>query len=414
MKEKPIINHLTDLDVYKLNMQQLIWSKRRGVPVVLAMNNRTKSVRLADIIPISELQAQLDHCRTLRFTDRELDYLRSFRLSDGRPQYAPEFVDYLREFQLPPYELEVGLDGQYDLRFPGAWEEASPWETIGITIVNQLRNQFVLRAQDMTLQDLYKEGHLRLGRKLEMISQYPGIRIMEFSTRRRCCLDWQEKVICRLMNELKPEQLTGTSNVWIAMEQGLKVQGTQAHELDMVYACLFGDDDDSIRQSHQQMLKDWWDLYGESLSIALTDTFGSDFFFRDMTREQAMLWKGLRQDSGDPFKWGERAIQFYKGFGVNPLTKLGVFSDGLWAERIIELYLHFENRLGTCYGWGTDLGNDLGIDPISLVAKIIRANGRWPVKLSDNLAKAVGRLEDIARAKRIYGHTHNDTEVCRV
>ena len=53
---------------------------------------------------------------------------------------------------------------------------------------------------------------------------------------------------------------------------------------------------------HNQALRDWQDTYGDELSIALTDTFTTDFFFADFTPEQMTSWKGLRHDSGDPIE----------------------------------------------------------------------------------------------------------------
>ena len=65
-------------------------------------------------------------------------------------------------------------------------------------------------------------------------------------------------------------------------------------------------------------------------------------------------------------------------------------------------------RIG--YGWGTLLTNDFrglgadgGLDPISIVCKVISADGRPAVKLSDNPAKAIGPRDQIERYKRVFG-----------
>jgi nicotinate phosphoribosyltransferase len=64
------------------------------------------------------------------------------------------------------------------------------------------------------------------------------------------------------------------------------------------------------------------------------------------------------------------------------------------------------------FGWGTNLTNDFrgcapfetnGLDPISLVCKVVEANGRPAVKLSDNPEKATGDINEIARYLRIFG-----------
>ena len=38
---------------------------------------------------------------------------------------------------------------------------------------------------------------------------------------------------------------------------------------------------------------------------------------------------GLRHDSGDPVEWGEKAIAHYQKLGIDPLSKVLVFSDNL-------------------------------------------------------------------------------------
>ena len=137
-----------------------------------------------------------------------------------------------------------------------------------------------------------------------------------------------------------------------------------------------------------------------------------------MTKEQAEKWKGLRQDSGDPIEFGEKAIKFYKGHGIDPRTKFIVFSDGLDVDSMIKITNHFRNRIKfaffkTTYGWGTNATNDLGPNPISMVIKLVESCGHGTVKLSDNLAKATGKPEDIERFKKIFGHTATLNEECR-
>ena len=71
----PIVRSLLDTDFYKLLMLQLIWRRHRDLPVTFSMINRSRRVRLADIVDEGELRAQLDHARTLAFTNRELIWL---------------------------------------------------------------------------------------------------------------------------------------------------------------------------------------------------------------------------------------------------------------------------------------------------------------------------------------------------
>jgi len=159
------------------------------------------------------------------------------------------------------------------------------------------------------------------------------------------------------------------------------------------------------------MLQDWWDFYGEVLSIALTDTYGSEYFFNDFTTEQARNWKGLRQDSGDPFKFGEQAEAFYINKMINPREKLIIFSDGLNIDKIVALGDSFKNRIQTSFGWGSDLACDMGQKVnLSIVVKATMSNGHGTVKLSDNLNKAIGSPGNIERFKKAFGYTNSESE----
>jgi nicotinate phosphoribosyltransferase len=118
-----------------------------------------------------------------------------------------------------------------------------------------------------------------------------------------------------------------------------------------------------------------------------------------MTAKEANEWKGFRQDSGDPIQIGEIGTQFYKSCGIDPTEKLIVFSDGLDVNQMCRVADHFKGRIRCTFGWGTNLTNDLGFEPISIVIKPVEANGHPVVKLSDNIAKATGDPVEITRAK---------------
>ena len=86
-----------------------------------------------------------------------------------------------------------------------------------------------------------------------------------------------------------------------------------------------------------------------------------------------------------------------------------IFSDGLDVRIIELLYRHFHGRARLGFGWGTLLTNDFRgldpdstLDPISLVCKVVSANGHMAVKLSDNPLKAVGPPDEVERYKRVF------------
>ncbi len=408
--DKPIIPSLMDTDFYKLTMQQLIFEKHAAIPTVFAFKNRTLRVKLAKIIDMGELREQLDHACTLRFSKSELHYLRGTNEYQER-MFAEPYLEFLAGFSLPPYILKE-RDGQFELEFVGPWVSAMFWETFALSIVNELYYRALMKPMSRFGREcLFAEGTRRLQEKIGCLRIYPEITLCDFGTRRRFSGDHQLHINEVLAEEI-PRQFLGTSNTLIAMKLGLLPMGTSAHEMYMVMSGIMHGSDEEIRASHNQVLKEWWDRYGYGLSVALTDTYGTDFFFRDMTVEQAHDWKGLRQDSGDPKAFGEKAIAFYEGHGIDPKSKLIVFSDGLNVDTITDLHLRFRGRIRTSFGWGTNLTNDLGLEPLSLVVKVIEANGCGAVKLSDNPVKAIGKPEDIERFKRIFGYEWHESREC--
>jgi nicotinate phosphoribosyltransferase len=407
----PIIESLLDLDFYKFTMGQLVFKRYTDVPVTYAFKNRTARVDLAEWISEEDLRAELDHVRRLRFNNSELHYLRGTN-EYGERMFGEEYLQFLKNLELPPYALGREETG-YRLTFSGRWAEAIYWETLALAIVNELYYRALMSRlspfeRDVTL----ATGRLRLSEKIRALRQRPDITVVDFGTRRRFSREWQFYVDRTLASEL-PGQFLGTSDTESALAHGLVPMGTSAHEMFMVMSGIMSESDHSIRASHNRVLQDWWGEYGWGLSIALTDTYGTDFFFQDMTAEQARAWKGLRHDSGDPRVFGEKALAFYQRHGIDPREKLLIFSDGLDLETIVQLAEHFAGRIRVSFGWGTNLTNDLGFPALSLVVKAVEANGRPTVKLSDNLAKATGRPEDIERFKRIFGYQGSTYQECR-
>jgi nicotinate phosphoribosyltransferase len=124
------------------------------------------------------------------------------------------------------------------------------------------------------------------------------------------------------------KSIVGTSNVHLAMTHNIPCLGTMAHEFLSGHLGLVGD----IKDAQKIALTVWLKEYGEKLAVALTDTFTTDAFFRDMDEGLTHVYTGLRHDSGCPFEFGEKALAHYKKFNIDTRTKKLVFSDGLDLE----------------------------------------------------------------------------------
>src|SRR3546814_13633451 len=95
----------------------------------LGLNNRTKDVRLADIIAVEELREQLDHVRTLRFQKDELIWLRGQTFYGVQGIFSPGFIHELELLQLPEFELSVDKQtGQFRFETQADWIKSTWWE----------------------------------------------------------------------------------------------------------------------------------------------------------------------------------------------------------------------------------------------------------------------------------------------
>ncbi|KQM61342.1 MULTISPECIES: nicotinate phosphoribosyltransferase [unclassified Sphingomonas] len=405
----PVVRSLLDTDFYKLLMVQMIRDVHPDVRATFAVINRSRSVRLAEVIDEGELRAQLDHARTVAFSRQELIWLAGNSFYGVERMFAPGFIDWLGRFRLPPYELSI-RDGQYELHFDGPWAETSLWEIPALTILNELRARAALRDHGRFALDVtYARAKARLWDKVERLRALPDLVLSDFGTRRRHGFLWQRWCVEALQEGLG-DRFVGTSNVLLAMQAGVEAIGTNAHELPMVEAALAGDDA-GIAAAPYRVLEEWRRHYGGNLLIALPDAFGTTAFLRNAPRWLAD-WTGFRPDSMPPIEGGEQILRWWQDQGVDPRSRLLIFSDGMDVDSILATYRHFHGRVRMSFGWGTNLTNDFrgcdplggeGLEPISLVCKVISANGRPAVKLSDNPAKATGDPADIARYLRIFG-----------
>ena len=71
----PITRSLLDTDFYKLLMLQFIWKQFPRTTASFSLINRSPDLRLADVIDIEELRAQLEQTKKLRFHKSELIWL---------------------------------------------------------------------------------------------------------------------------------------------------------------------------------------------------------------------------------------------------------------------------------------------------------------------------------------------------
>ena len=89
MKLSPCVVSLLDTDLYKFNMQQVMFHKHTNLNGKYIFKCRNHGVEFTEEM-IEEINAQIDHLCTLTFTDEELDYLGSLRFIKS------DYVEFLR------------------------------------------------------------------------------------------------------------------------------------------------------------------------------------------------------------------------------------------------------------------------------------------------------------------------------
>ena len=377
MKLQPIVNSLLDTDLYKFNMDQVIFHKHTDLCGEYYFRCRNEGVRFTKEM-FEEICAQTDHLCTLRFTKEELDYLRSIRF------IKRDYVEFLRLWR--PIRDYVDIDltdgGELKIVVSGPLFSAMQFEIYLLEIVNEV--YFRMKYDYAALLASAKE---RLDKKIEGFkSGKYTFKFAEFGCRRRLSREWEEEVMRRLAFETK--NCVGTSNVYLAMKLGLTPIGTYAHEFVQMYQ---GIDSIPLAYTNHYAMEDWYNEYKGDNGTALTDTVTTDLFLMDFNRAMVNNFTGVRHDSGDPYEWGEKLIRHYEKYGVDPKTKLLLFSDSLDFDRAQALYDHFKDRAKVSFGIGTFCSNDTMEDALNIVIKLQSVNGRPVAKLSDTPGKAMCR-----------------------
>ncbi len=380
MRLAPIINSLLDTDLYKFNMDQVIFHKHTDLSGEYYFRCRNEGIVFTQEM-FEEINAQIDHLCTLTFTKDELDYLRSIRFIKN------DYVEFLRLWRPIRDYVETRLtdEGRLKIVVRGPLFSAMQFEIYLLEIVNEV--YFRLKYDYMTLR---RDAEKRLDEKIAAFqSGRYTFSFAEFGCRRRLSREWEDEVVRRLATETK--NCVGTSNVMLAKKYGLKPIGTYAHEFVQMYQ---GIDSIPLAYTNHYALEDWYDEYRGDNGTALTDTITTDLFLLDFNRAMVNNFTGVRHDSGDPYEWGEKMIAHYRKYGADPKTKLLLFSDSLDFDRAQAIYEHFKDRAKVSFGIGTFCSNDTNEEALNIVIKLQFVNGRAVAKLSDSKGKEMCRDED--------------------
>ncbi|WP_447855357.1 nicotinate phosphoribosyltransferase [Enterobacter sp. WI-ESBL-E8] len=382
----PVLHTLLDTDAYKLHMQQAVFHHYYDVHV--AAEFRCRGDDLLGIYADS-IREQVDAMQHLTLQDDE------YQLLSGLPFFKTDYLNWLRDFRYKPEQVTVVNDnGKLDIRLEGPWREVIMWEVPLLAVISELAHRYRSPETGVEQAVASLENKLAAFSTLTEGLDMSRFRLMDFGTRRRFSRDVQEAIVKRLQQE---PWFVGTSNYDLARRLNLTPMGTQAHEWFQAHQQISPD----LANSQRAALAAWLEEYPKQLGIALTDCITMDAFLRDFGPEFAERYQGLRHDSGDPVEWGEKAIAHYQKLGIDPMSKVLVFSDNLDLAKAVELYRHFSTRVNLSFGIGTRLTCDIPqVKPLNIVIKLVECNGKPVAKLSDSPGKTICHDKAFVRALR--------------
>ena len=385
---------MLDDDLYKFTQSAVVLHNFPDLEVSYEFINRGKTpfpVGFAE-----RLKRQIFLLHMLRLSREEAKWLKSLNLM------RPTYVEWLSGYQYNPFEVDVEQNGgELKITIHGPWYRTILWEVKLMSIISEL----YFMMMDAPIAECWRN---RIVEKAEDLSEAECL-WCDMGTRRRRSLTVHDAVVNVMKNY---SGFIGTSNPWLAMKHKINPIGTSAHESVMAMECLFGANEANLR-----WLDLWRQYYGEKLNVALTDTFTTDVFLKQMMDIDLSRWQGYRQDSGDPYEWGNKMIMRFNRFGSATWTswledKTFIFSDNLNVPKFIGISEKFRPIVKSVIGGiGTHFTNDtftpaqvdMGWKPLNMVIKLsgVKVGKKWigAVKLSDDACKYTGKPEDIARVK---------------
>jgi nicotinate phosphoribosyltransferase len=318
--------------------------------------------------------------------------------------------------------------GDIDMKISGRWVETILYEIPLLALTSEAYFKFMDRDWDYTGQE---EQAKQKGLQL----REAGCVFSEFGTRRRRNYHTQALVFRGLRAASEeadkkgwPGQLSGSSNVHLAMRFKMRPVGTVAHEWFMGIAAITND----YQNASEEALRRWIGCFGEGvLGIALTDTFGTPEFLKafskpirhiegsarrasmssltradsftiahppredgadanndEQNKTYAQVFTGVRQDSGDPIQFVATVRKFYDEQHIKD-KKVIVFSDSLDIEKCLKYKTVAENAgFQPTFGIGTFFTNDFVNNktgkksvPLNIVIKLSSADRRPAVKI---------------------------------
>ncbi|WP_113738209.1 nicotinate phosphoribosyltransferase [Blattabacterium clevelandi] len=387
MNEFSIVSSLLDNDFYKFTMQNAVIKLFPLVKTKYEFINRGKHSFPKNFANL--LKENLDKMSYLKLSNEERIFLEK-----NCPYLDSTYLDFLNKYQYNPKEVNISQKGKnIQMHIEGLWYRTILWEVPLMAIISELYYQLTgaKRISDQKIIFLTKKK----------LNQYKklNIKIGEYGTRRR--FSYQiHKLVLKLVKKEASSFFIGSSNVHLSHILSIKPIGTHGHEWIMFHAAKYG-----FNIADKIAMKNWLNIYGKNLGIALSDTYTTPIFLKNFNQKLANIFEGIRHDSGDPIFFTKETIKHYQKFKINPLQKKIIFSDNLNPYKIAYISSFCKNKITPFFCIGTNFTNDFGPPSMNIVIKMVKAipKKKWipVIKLSNVKEKSTGNKKMIFYAKKI-------------
>jgi nicotinate phosphoribosyltransferase len=338
---------------------------------------------------------------TLRIKEDEIKFMRE------KCYYLPPFYfDFLRGYHFDPSEIAIDQDeeGHLSVTIEGFLYRTVFWEVPILAIISELYHQELANEPDLNLLKIRNQ------QKVDFFAKHE-ITISEFGTRRRYSKEIQN-IIIQQFAENKHPNFSGTSNVYFAYKYQLTPIGTMSHQVISSIGALYG-----YEQANYLAMEYWQDVFKGDLGIFLCDTFTTNAFLHNFSKQQAKLFDGVRLDSGNEIENTKKVIERYKNLRIDPRSKTIVYSNALDdLSTILKINDFAKDKVIPAMGIGTYLTCDVydritqkKIAPSNMVIKLIKVkiteSTEWKkcIKISDDKGKYTGDTNELNRCKKALG-----------
>lgn len=391
-----VIRSMIENDLYKFSMSHYYQVNYPNAWGTFAFHDRNNTEYTEEFVDL------------LKKEFKELDKLfleqAEFKWCVENIPYIPQYYwEWLQGFRYNSYNINVWLDDEKHLHIEVSdlMYRVTFYEIPILAIVSELYHMYIGDNYQSfhTVREAMMDGMIEKTK----IAENHNLFFADFGLRRRFSGFSEDAVAIFMKDHCKT--FVGTSNVYLAKVLRIKPIGTQAHECFMFQAAIH-----SPKEANYEVMENWVKVYDGALGTVLTDTYTVDTFLRNFSMKLAKLYDGVRHDSGDPFEFIDKIIDKYQSYGIDPMSKTIVFSDGLDFPTAAKIKEYCVGKIKASFGIGTNLTCDIpGVKPMNIVMKLkeCRINMRQPiygcVKLSDVPTKAIGSKEDIENYKYQLG-----------